>query len=82
MIRFWWLVAFGLSVWLCGSSIQNIWIKWGDNPVTMSLNEREAPVSTIPFPTVTICPETKTYMNKLNTTFAFRTPIDNLTDIE
>lgn len=34
----------------------------------MCLTENEAPISAIPFPTVTICPETKTYAKKLNIT--------------
>lgn len=68
--RCWWIVAFALSLWFCGSSIQNIWLNWRDNPVTISLTEKDRPVSAIPFPTVTICPETKTYTRQLNVTAA------------
>lgn len=83
--RFWWIVAFSLSVWLCGASIHNIWLKWHNNPVSMSFTEKEVPISAIPFPTVTICPETKTNVTKLNVTATYHTLMDNsmnLTDIE
>lgn len=62
------MVAFGLSLCLCGLSIQDIWLKWHENPVTMSFTEKPLPISAIPFPTVTICPETKTYREKLDVT--------------
>lgn len=58
--RIWWLIAFAFSIWLCGSMIHNIWTHWRNNPVTMSFAEEDLPISTIPFPTVTICPEIKT----------------------
>lgn len=84
-IRFWWIVAFSVSVWLCGVSIHNIWLKWHKNPVSMSFTENEMPISTIPFPTVTVCPETKTYASKLNLTLAYHELLQgsgNLSDIE
>lgn len=28
------------KVWACGSSIQDVWVKWRNNPVTMSLTEK------------------------------------------
>lgn len=82
--RCWWLIAIGLSVWFCGSSIRNIWIKWRDNPVTMSLTETLLPIPTVPFPTVTICPEIKTYKQKLDLTSLYGLKIDewDLSDIE
>lgn len=83
--RSWWIIFFGLSVWLCGSSIQNIWIKWRQEPVTMTFTQKELKISDIPFPTVTICPETKAYAHKLNITSAYhllKEQRENLTDIE
>lgn len=62
----WWLIAMTLAVWFCGTSIQNVWAKWCNNPVTMNMNEKLLPIQTIPFPTVTICPEIKTYKSKLD----------------
>lgn len=84
-IRFWWKVAFSVSVWLCGASIHNIWLKWHKNLVSMSFTEKPMPTSTIPFPTVTICPETKTYASKLNVTLAYHELLQdsgNWSDIE
>lgn len=70
-IRLWWMGAFGLSVLLCGLSIQNILINWNENPVSMSFTEKPVPISTIPFPTVILCSETKTNSSKLNVTSAY-----------
>lgn len=67
------MIAFGLSVLLCGSSIQNIWMKWRTYPVIMTLTERDSSIASIPFPMVTICPQTKTYQSKLDVTSAYRT---------
>lgn len=41
-------------------------MKWHHNPVTIFLHDKEDSISNIPFPTVTICPETKTYKDKLD----------------
>lgn len=71
--RFWWIIAFILSASLCASSIWNIWLKWNDRPVTMSFTDKEVLVSSIPFPTVTICPETKAYKEKLDVIAAYNT---------
>lgn len=64
--RCWWIIAIGASMWFCGFSIQNVWKKWGENPVSMSVFERQIPISRIPFPTVTICPEIKTKRMKFD----------------
>lgn len=80
----WWIIAIGLSVWFCGTLIRNVWIKWRDNPVTMTMNEKQIPISTIPFPTVTICPEIKTYKVKLDISRVYNLPKEtrDLTDME
>lgn len=69
--RVWWIIAFGLSLYLCGTLIHNVWIKWDQSPVIVSFAEKSTPVWAIPFPAVTVCPETKTYMEKLNFTDAY-----------
>lgn len=79
IIRVWWIIAFGLSTYLCGTLIHNVWIKWDQSPVIVSFAEKSTPVWAIPFPAVTICPETKTYMEKLNFTDTFNLLRDNLT---
>lgn len=80
--RIWWLIAFGLSLWLCGSSIQSIWSKWHYTPVTMSLTEKETSVSSIAFPSVIICPQTKTYKLKFDLSSLDIRNISNYTEIE
>lgn len=79
-----WAIVLGLSVWTCGSMIRDIWIKWRDYPTTMSLTEEPLPISTIPFPTVTVCPRVKTLKEKLDLTSLFGLPADlwNLSDVE
>lgn len=69
--RLWWLVAISVSVWLCGASIRDMWIKWHENPVTMSFTEKYLPISSVPFPTVTVCSETKVKNSKLNVDAAY-----------
>lgn len=66
--RAWWLVAFTLSTIACGYLIYNVYVKWVLSPVIVSFAEKSTPIWEIPFPAVTICPETKTYMKKLNFT--------------
>lgn len=84
-IRFWWMIAFILSTSLCVISISSIWRKWNETPVTISFSEHNIPISSIPFPTVTICPETKAQKSKLDLFNAYhmmKTKKSNLSDIE
>lgn len=46
----------------------NIWDKWNNNPVIVSFAEKSTPVWQIPFPTVTVCTETKGRQTVLNFT--------------
>lgn len=50
----------------CGRLIQNIYRKWEQTPVIVSFAEKSTPVWQIPFPAVTICPETKARSEYLN----------------
>lgn len=61
----WWLIAVGGSIWLCGSMGHNILTQWQENPVKLSLTEKEATILDIPFPTITICPEIKSTALKI-----------------
>lgn len=69
--RAWWVAAFTLSAIACGFLIFNVYMKWVQSPVIVSFAEKSTPIWEIPFPAVTICPETKTYMDKLNFTDVF-----------
>lgn len=70
LIRLMWLIAFGVSLSLCGLMIQNIWIKWADDPATFiymkSFHFEKGKAETsvnISHPTVTICPDIKYNIN-------------------
>lgn len=39
------------------------YIKWLDSPIILGFDETLVPIHKIPFPTVTICPETKRDVN-------------------
>lgn len=49
----------------------NVYEKWDQSPVIVSFAEKSTPVWEIPFPAVTICPETKSYIDMLNFTDVF-----------
>lgn len=66
--RIWWLIAFLLSVYGCGRLILNVYNKWDQSPVIVSFDEKSTPVWEIPFPAVTLCPETKVLASYLNYT--------------
>ncbi|XP_055599041.1 pickpocket protein 28-like [Uranotaenia lowii] len=71
--RIWWIVTFLISVYGCSRLIQNIYRKWDQTPVIVSFNEKSTPVWQIPFPAVTICPETKAKSKYLNFTSMYHT---------
>lgn len=73
-----WIIAIGLSLCLCGILIWNVLIKWNQTPVIVSFAEKSAPVWEVPFPAVTVCPETKSYANKLNFTDAYNMLIEGM----
>lgn len=60
-------------------------MEWCESPVSVTFTERDAPISAIPFPMVTICPETKTTKEKLDlfsTYHAIKDQKMNLSEIE
>lgn len=69
--RLWWIIAFFLSVYGCGRLILNVYNKWDQSPVIVSFAEKSTPVWEIPFPAVTICPETKANISMLNFTAVY-----------
>lgn len=73
---------------MCALSINNVYTKWDQSQVIVSFAEKSTPVWEIPFPAVTICPETKSKIDYLNFTTAYHTMMDameppyNMTDDE
>lgn len=60
-------------------------MKWNETPVTLSFTEKEATISMIPFPAITICPETKANKDKLDLMAAYefvKSTGKNLSSIE
>ncbi|CAH1098522.1 unnamed protein product [Psylliodes chrysocephalus] len=57
--RGWWFVVFVLSLTACFFAISMVYQKWIKSPVIVTFATMETPVYTIPFPAVTICPESK-----------------------
>ena len=64
----------------CGRLIFNIYQKWDTTPVIVSFAEKSTPVWQIPFPAVTICPETKA--KDYNFTEGYHNASPNMTDEE
>ncbi|XP_075167592.1 pickpocket protein 28-like [Haematobia irritans] len=59
-----WLVIFAIVIYFCTSIIVKIYVRWYESPVIVSFSEKSTPIWNIPFPAVTICPETKRPINK------------------
>ncbi|XP_039443656.1 pickpocket protein 28-like [Culex pipiens pallens] len=78
--RIWWIAVFLLSIFGCGQLIINIYRKWDQSPVILSFNERSTPVWQIPFPAVTICPETKMKSQYLNFTASYHMLLNDTDD--
>ncbi|ALC49619.1 rpk [Drosophila busckii] len=62
--RIFWLIVFVVSIYSCGSLINNAYTKWNATPVIVSFAEKSTPVWNIPFPAITICSETKRVVKK------------------
>ncbi|KAG8258302.1 hypothetical protein J6590_032230 [Homalodisca vitripennis] len=50
-----WIVAFILAVVTAAYFISNLYDKWSNSPVIMSLSPKATSLTTIPFPAITIC---------------------------
>ena len=57
-----------------------IYEKWQDSPVIVSFAEKSTPVWQIPFPAVTICPETKAMVKHVNFTKGYHLIRKNASD--
>ncbi|EFA00686.2 Pickpocket protein 28-like Protein [Tribolium castaneum] len=75
--KLWWGVSISLSLYFCVSLIIQTYIKWETSPVIVSFATKETAVWQIPFPAVTICPESKTRASVFNYTYYFRKKRNN-----
>ncbi|KAG4070461.1 hypothetical protein HA402_005693 [Bradysia odoriphaga] len=69
--RVWWILAFTLALFYCGYTIRKVYIKWDESPVIVAFAEKSTPCYNLRLPAVTICPETKAEVTKLNLTDVF-----------
>ncbi|XP_035790345.1 pickpocket protein 28-like [Anopheles albimanus] len=76
--RFWWLVVFLLSMGGCCMLIYKTFRKWEESPIIVTFSEKTTPVWEIPFPSITICPETKVQSKKLNFTGEMQSLLSDL----
>lgn len=54
------------SVVACAITISSSYKKWDENPVMVTFSEKMMTLKQIPFPAVTICPETKSQRSIFN----------------
>ncbi|XP_072397815.1 pickpocket protein 28-like [Diabrotica undecimpunctata] len=66
--KIWWLIVFIIALSSCVYAILEVYYKWIRSPVIVTFATQETPIYTIPFPAVTICPESKTNQSLYNHT--------------
>jgi acid-sensing ion channel, other len=75
--RILWGAMFLIMLVACQVLIFDVYVKWTQNPVILSFANRPTSIWHIPFPAVTICPETKADSSKLNITEMYHRFVDN-----
>ncbi|XP_058829261.1 pickpocket protein 28-like [Topomyia yanbarensis] len=66
--RLWWALWIVVSLAACVFAMLTMIRKWNDNPIVTVYAPRFLPISTIPFPAITICPLTKSRVDVFNLT--------------
>ncbi|CAH2105174.1 unnamed protein product [Euphydryas editha] len=66
--KIFWLIMFTCCVVCCALLIRKVWEKWNYSPVIVSFAESSTPVFKIPYPAVTLCPETNVMQTVFNYT--------------
>ncbi len=69
--RIFWSVILALAVCSCFYFIFLNYIKWTENPYIIRVTEKWSHINNIPFPAVTVCPESKSKRNLVNVTDGF-----------
>lgn len=64
--RVFWCFILLLSLSGCSFMIHKIWHKYKANPIVVSFGTEDQSIYEIPFPAVTICPESKCVQSKFN----------------
>ncbi|XP_013104729.2 pickpocket protein 28-like [Stomoxys calcitrans] len=66
--KFFWMILMVASLYYAVALMWDTYWKWQDSPVILGFDETLVPVSSIPFPTITICPEIKREKEKFDFT--------------
>ncbi|XP_065087701.1 pickpocket protein 28-like [Ochlerotatus camptorhynchus] len=69
--RVWWIFVFVVSLYYCIVLTYYIYEKWERDPIIVSFDQQSSSIYSIPFPAVTICPETKVKASELNISHTF-----------
>jgi acid-sensing ion channel, other len=75
--RILWGAMFLIMLLACQMLIFDVYVKWSENPVIVSFANRPTSIWHIPFPALTICPETKTNSSIMNITEMYHRFADN-----
>ncbi|KAH9641441.1 hypothetical protein HF086_006057 [Spodoptera exigua] len=74
--RFFWLTAFGCSLVSAGFFILNIYAKWRSSPMIVSINPENMPLSSLPFPALTVCNVNQAKKTVAERYWAYGNPVD------
>ncbi|XP_038106269.1 pickpocket protein 28-like [Culex quinquefasciatus] len=66
--RSWWILWIAAAFAACGFSVIQMYHKWDENPVVIVYAPKFAPISTVPFPAITMCPLSKARVDQFNLT--------------
>lgn len=69
--RLWLIIPFGVALICCVISIETIWFRWNENPITVTNDISGGSILSAPFPKITICPKIKTSKDKLDLQYAY-----------
>ncbi|XP_034256548.1 pickpocket protein 28-like isoform X2 [Thrips palmi] len=69
--RVFWVLSLAVSLLGCFYLILKVYNKWDSSPVIVSFAETSTPVWDVPFPAVSVCPETKSRQREFNYTDVF-----------
>lgn len=69
--RIWWFCVFGVALYYCGHLVFNVYEERKRDPIIISFDQQTSSIYSIPFPAVTICPETKVKSSVLNMSHTF-----------
>ncbi|KAK3911814.1 Pickpocket protein 28 [Frankliniella fusca] len=76
--RIFWVLALAASLAGCFYLIMKVYTKWDSSPVIVSFAETSTPIWMVPFPAVSVCPETKSRQTQFNFTDVFHRHNDYL----